>query len=301
MPNATTSESLNDASRILSSGSPKRSKSHKGAASSWLRCRIAEHGPMDDMHRPMQGTPSGNDHLNVKLSVVLPLFNAQAKVRSLHFELIEVLPELSPQFEIVLVDDGSTDATAEVLKELVIGYPQVRLARHAMRKGTIAAMHTGLQCAAGHYVLFCDDGCSASVPDIQRLWRIAPGCDAVIGRVGSVPPLGWFSMLPRSRTAQRDDGAMMLVRRSVALEWSQGTANETLTQWGGRKKLAMQRVEVRAARPYGSPPGVSVAGISRKALSGSVRVDPQLTADSDLSGRNGPNFMSRVKTFAAGE
>jgi glycosyltransferase involved in cell wall biosynthesis len=239
--------------------------------------------------------------LNVKLSVVLPLFNAQATVRSLLSELIEILPELSPQFEIVLVDDGSTDATAEALKELVIDYPQMRFARHVLHRGTIAAMHTGLASVAGHYVLFFDEGCSASVDDIQKLWRVAPGHDAVIGHIGPLPPSGWFRSLSRSNAVHRAPCAMMLVRRSVALQWSRGAARETLIEWVGRKKLAIERVEVRAARPFGSQRAVDALAAYHTALATSLRVDSQATPRDVLGARKGPNFLSTVKAFASGE
>jgi glycosyltransferase involved in cell wall biosynthesis len=64
------------------------------------------------------------------LSVLLPVHNVQSSLtRSVH-EILDVLAELTGRFELVIVDEGSTDGTWDVARELAQLYPQIRLLRH---------------------------------------------------------------------------------------------------------------------------------------------------------------------------
>ncbi|HEX3997625.1 MAG TPA: glycosyltransferase [Pirellulales bacterium] len=79
------------------------------------------------------------------LSILLPVHNVQATLAADVDRLLDVLPELAHWFELVLIDDGSTDATCEVAEELVTEYPQVGLIRHSMRRGIEASWRLGLE------------------------------------------------------------------------------------------------------------------------------------------------------------
>ena len=64
------------------------------------------------------------------LSVLLPVKDAQATLTASVHELLEVAADSSDRFELLIIDDGSTDATSEIAHELTYHYPQVGLIRH---------------------------------------------------------------------------------------------------------------------------------------------------------------------------
>jgi hypothetical protein len=89
-------------------------------------------------------------------SIIVPVHNAEATLTRQIAHLIEVLPDLAQRFEIVVVDDGSTDHTVEIARELACTYPQLRLIRHPEHRGAKAALQTGSQWAQGRTILLPD-------------------------------------------------------------------------------------------------------------------------------------------------
>ena len=85
------------------------------------------------------------------LSVVVPVFNEQDNVAPLVGEIVQALRGVVP-FEIVYVDDGSTDDTAARVTALIGRFPQVRLVRHPASGGQSAAVHSGVTLAKGSVI-----------------------------------------------------------------------------------------------------------------------------------------------------
>src|SRR5262245_59068484 len=81
--------------------------------------------------------------MNPSLSVILPVCNAAESLGPVVCRLLELLPDLTPRFEILVVDDASTDHTAEIVDELKRTFPQVRMIRHGWSWGISAAVRTG--------------------------------------------------------------------------------------------------------------------------------------------------------------
>ena len=78
-----------------------------------------------------------------QLSVVIPIFNESGNVRPL-IEEIELALSQRLRFEIVVVDDGSTDGTGEEITELVRSHKSLRVQTHGRNRGQSAAMRTGV-------------------------------------------------------------------------------------------------------------------------------------------------------------
>lgn len=108
--------------------------------------------------------------MNDSLSIVVPVRNAERMLPRQVGLLLDVLPDLTSHFELILVDDGSTDQTIELAREMTRRYPQVRLVRHSEPSGIEAALRTGFEHAAGRTV-FVQQGHDWPRPaEIRRFW-----------------------------------------------------------------------------------------------------------------------------------
>jgi len=101
------------------------------------------------------------------LSIVVPMHNEGENVVRLAREVAEVLG--GREFELLLVDDGSSDSTlAEALRHRAV-MPQLRVLRHSERRGQSAAIWTGVQAARAPWVITLDGDCQNDPHDIPAL------------------------------------------------------------------------------------------------------------------------------------
>jgi dolichol-phosphate mannosyltransferase len=102
------------------------------------------------------------------LSVVVPVHNEAENLGPLLGE-ISVALEGSYEFELLVVDDGSTDGTRDLLASLAAGYPRLRVVRHGHRAGQSAALLTGVEAATAPWVATLDGDGQNDPADIPRL------------------------------------------------------------------------------------------------------------------------------------
>ena len=113
-----------------------------------------------------------------KMSVVLPVRNGQHQISDRVEQLLNALADMTGDAtEIVVVDDGSRDATAEVLDELKMRYPQIRVVRHPRPRGMEAAGQTGLERATGELVFIQESDTDVRVEDLRRLYQMSGDAD----------------------------------------------------------------------------------------------------------------------------
>ena len=116
------------------------------------------------------------------LSVVIPVYNEEENIPKLYEELKEVLEKLPYEYEIIFVDDGSTDRTPQILEELAKKDPHVKVVRFRRNYGQTAAMYAGFQYASGDVVITMDGDLQNDPRDIPKLLeKINEGYDIVSG------------------------------------------------------------------------------------------------------------------------
>lgn len=228
------------------------------------------------------------------LSALLPVHNAQSTLEADVSEILEVLSELTDRFELVVVDDASTDATIEVILELAACYPQVRVAHHGSPLGRAAAIRTGLAHSTGEVLFFQDDNCSLAINELHRLWKAVHRHPIVLGRAGAPARPRW-----RRRKGQRESssGNYQFLRRAALeqvreLLTDEATVRDILIELG----CPWLEVEVRDRGPLRRPDRAGQK--PRRPEARSARAD---LSESDSSRPKRPNYLGRLKDFALGE
>ena len=118
----------------------------------------------------------------VALSIVVPLFNEEENIRLLYQKLETVLATLRQAYEIVFVDDGSTDGSRNVLSEIAAENPHVKVIQFRRNYGQTAALNAGFKYARGGVVVTMDGDLQNDPADIPRLLeKMAEGYDLVSG------------------------------------------------------------------------------------------------------------------------
>lgn len=115
------------------------------------------------------------------LSLVFPIFDEEANVAPLLEAAHNTASRLTPDYEIILVDDGSRDGSAAVIDEWCARNPRSRVVRHASNTGYGAALRSGLREARGHWIFFSDADLQFDLSEIELLLAHTHEYDIVAG------------------------------------------------------------------------------------------------------------------------
>lgn len=168
------------------------------------------------------------------LSVVIPLYNEEESVDALYEEVRAAADRLGKDYEVILVDDGSRDATVSRLRAIAERDPRVRIVRFRRNYGQTAALQAGFDQAQGRVVITLDGDLQNDPNDFGLLLSsIEEGYDVVCG---------W----------RRDRKDKMLSRRipSMAANWLIGALTGTRIHDNGCTLKAYRLDVVRKARLY---------------------------------------------------
>lgn len=211
------------------------------------------------------------------ISVALPAYNEEASLPRTVPWVVEGLRRVTDEFEVVIVDDGSRDRTAEVVRTLSQAHPEVRLVQHPMNLGYGAAVWTGITSGQKEFVFFTDADGQFDIEELRRFVPFAGEYDLIIGYRAPRrdPPLrlvnafGWkmFVTLLFGYVARDIDCAFKLFRRDILDQVyvdSRGAAfsAEFLVKARDKgfriKELPVKHLPREAGSPTGNRPDVIV-------------------------------------------
>jgi dolichol-phosphate mannosyltransferase len=214
---------------------------------------------------------------NVLLSAVLPVYNEQAVLTKLANAVHQALSACGASYEIVFVNDGSRDASGELLDQLAAGNQRVRVVHLSRNFGHQAAVQAGLQHARGDAVVLLDSDMQDSptaIPRFVQMWRA--GYEVVyavrVNRKENVLKrclfAGFHRLLSRisSVPIPADAGNFGLIDRRVVDEILQLGERDRylpgLRSWVGFRQTG---IEVERLARYDNQPRVSLRGLWRLA------------------------------------
>jgi dolichyl-phosphate beta-glucosyltransferase len=115
-------------------------------------------------------------------SIVVPAFNEEARIGAALADIVECVEANNWSAEVIVVDDGSTDSTAAIVKAVSAHYPFVRLLSNGTNRGKGYSVRNGMLHASGEIVLFTDADLSSPIGEAHRLFTaIREGADIAIG------------------------------------------------------------------------------------------------------------------------
>jgi glycosyltransferase involved in cell wall biosynthesis len=116
-----------------------------------------------------------------RISIVLPAFNEEANIGAAIEDACEVADRLCCEYEVIVVDDGSSDGTASVVVEAAKRHPEVRLVRHGRNRGYGEALRTGFVSTRLDLVFFTDSDNQFDFNELDLLLPWIEHADVVAG------------------------------------------------------------------------------------------------------------------------
>jgi len=109
------------------------------------------------------------------LSVFFPAYNDSGTIASLVITALQTARRLTEDCEVIIVNDGSADATAEIADELARTYPEVRVVHHETNRGYGGALRSGFEAATREWVFYTDGDAQYDPAEMALLWERREG------------------------------------------------------------------------------------------------------------------------------
>src|SRR5436309_12594182 len=113
------------------------------------------------------GTPA----LPPSLSVCFPAYNDSGTIASLVIRAQQTASKLTPDHEVIVVNDGSTDSTSQILDALNLVYPSLRVVTHDGNRGYGAALRSGFAAASKDFIFYTDGDAQYDPSEMEMLWQ----------------------------------------------------------------------------------------------------------------------------------
>ncbi len=227
------------------------------------------------------------------ISAVLPAYNEEPVIGATARSMVAALERLAPDYEVIVVNDGSRDRTGEVVAALSAENPRVRCVTHPQNRGYGAALATGFSATTKELIFLTDGDKQFDVSELELFLPLLADADLVIGyRAPRMDPFlrlvyakGWNTLvrLLFGYTARDVDCAFKVFCREV---WTSTTVHSTGATFSAEFLIKARRrgfrVRERRAthhpRPAGSPTGARLHVIAR-ALRELLRLRLKLNQD----------------------
>lgn len=174
------------------------------------------------------------------LSVFLPAYNEEDSIATTVENVVKVLKELKIDWEVLVINDGSKDQTAEVVKKLGKKYPNVKLVNHEVNKGYGRALKTGFSSARYPWVAFVDSDGQFDFEEIKKLIAKTDEADVILGyRLNRADPFqrriftwGWkmLAMVLLGLNVRDYSCGFKLIKKKVIEDISPIESEEKVTQ-----------------------------------------------------------------------
>jgi glycosyltransferase involved in cell wall biosynthesis len=175
---------------------------------------------------------------NLEYSLVVPVYNEREMVRELVERSLPAMERLGGAFEVVLVDDGSTDGSAEILDEVAAADPRLVVLHFERNCGQSAAFDAGFRHARGRFVVTIDADLQSDPADIGLLLPHLERFDAAVGIRRDRHDTGWrklssrFANGVRNRLTRED-----IVDTGCPLKAFRAEAIKSVCMWKGSHRF----------------------------------------------------------------
>lgn len=116
------------------------------------------------------------------ISLFLPAFNEEENVEYMVLSAMPVLESIAgPEWEIIVVDDGSTDSTAGIVRRLSQEDGRIRLVSHGINRGFGRAVRTGIESSRREWIFYTDCDGQFDLEELELLWRERERADIISG------------------------------------------------------------------------------------------------------------------------
>jgi glycosyltransferase involved in cell wall biosynthesis len=116
------------------------------------------------------------------LSVFFPAYNDSGTIASMVIRAVQAASELTSDYEVIVVNDGSADSTPDIVDELARTYPHVRVVHHPKNRGYGGALQTGFRSASKEFIFYTDGDAQYDPAELSALWaKMSPAADMVNG------------------------------------------------------------------------------------------------------------------------
>jgi hypothetical protein len=239
--------------------------------------------------------------LNPSLTVVVPVHNAQSFLPAMMEEMLEVVPELTSRFEVILVDDGSTDATVDTAQELSLRFPQVQLLLQPMTLGPQEALRSALKYSHGEMLLLCAARTDLDLHEITKLWSQRTADEVACAQVATRPS-GTTSARTKQMSHAQSEGAipdLLLLPRRLLTAWHNAAERHSVVTYLRTRGFTVRNVAIRSRKSGTAVPRPAMLRQSAVPQNeAEYRVQP---ATPGTQRRRTNGILTKLRSFTRGE
>lgn len=147
------------------------------------------------MNTQTELAPATETIVKHSLTVIVPAYNEETSLEKIVRETCEVVNASTEEFEILIVNDGSTDGTGEVAERLAVEIEEVQVAHHRLNQGSGMAIRTGIEQATCELVMYVPADNQFNLKEIGAFMEASSDADIVLGVRLERSDYSWFRLL----------------------------------------------------------------------------------------------------------